>query len=192
MWYDADKQRLSAEIDRYVAEANTPPLESVQALVLPHAGYRYSGPVAAFGLKAVLGQEYTRVIVMGPSHRVYMQGCAHVSDMTHLATPLGEVPLDLEAAAALRMHPEFRVVRGVDESEHSVQIQVPLLQRALKDFRLVPIVVGNVDGETIKRMAAILQGILDDKTLVVAQRFYPLRRDYGYVPRGQYPVNLET
>ena len=193
MWYDADKQRLSAEIDRYIAEAGTSPLENVQALVLPHAGYRYSGPVAAFGLKAVLGREYTRVIVMGPSHRVYMHGCAHVSDMTHLATPLGEVPLDLEAAAALRTHPEFRVIRGVDESEHSVQIQVPLLQRALKDFRLVPIVVGNVDGETIERMAAILQGIVDDKTLVVASSdFTHYGRDYGYVPfEDNISVNLE-
>ena len=193
MWYDADKQRLSGEIDSYIAKADTSSLEKVQALVLPHAGYRYSGPVAAFGLKAVLGREYTRVIVIGPSHRVYMNGYAHVSDMTHLATPLGEVPLDLEAAAELRKHPEFRVVRGVDESEHSVQIQVPLLQRALKDFRLVPIVVGNVDEETIKRMAAILRGIVDDKTLVVASSdFTHYGRDYGYVPfEDDIPANLE-
>lgn len=183
MWYDADAKTLAAEIDRYIADADTRPLDTVQALVLPHAGYRYSGAAAASGLKAAGGRPYKRVIVMGPSHRAFMDGYAHVSDATHIATPLGEVPLDLDAIAALLKHPEFRVVRNVDASEHCVQIQLPLLQRTLKTFQLVPIVVGTVDDGAVKRMATILLDIVTPDTLVIASSdFTHYGASFGYKP----------
>ncbi len=183
VWYNADPARLAAEIDRYIADADTGPLKNVQALIVPHAGYRYSGPVAAFGMKAAGGNQYTRVIVMGPSHHVLMNNTAHVSDATHIATPLGEIPLDTGAIAELLKHPEFRTVRNVDDSEHSVQIQLPLLQRALKNFRLVPIVIGNVDDAAIARMAAILLEIVTPETLVIASSdFTHYGADFRYVP----------
>lgn len=193
MWYDADAKTLAAEIDRYIADADTEPLENVQALVLPHAGYRYSGSVAAFGLKAAGGKQYKRVIVMGPSHRAFMDGYAHVSNATHIATPLGEVPLDLEAIEHLLKHPEFRVVRNVDASEHSVQIQLPLLQRALDEFQLVPIVVGTVDDAAIKRMATILLDIVTPDTLVIASSdFTHYGANFGYRPFEDHILeNLE-
>ncbi len=182
-WYDADKTKLTAELDGYLAKADPALLEKVQALVLPHAGYRYSGGVAAFGVKEITGKKYARVIVMGPSHRVPMEGIAHVSDVTVYATPLGEVPLDTAAIAELRKHPEFRTVRGVDEAEHSVQIEVPLLQRALGDFKLVPIVVGDIDQAATEKMAKILLGIVDPETLVVASSdFTHYGAGYAYVP----------
>lgn len=183
MWYDADAVRLKAEIEGYLAGADSAPLEHVQALVLPHAGYRYSGAVAACGIRKIAGGNYTRVIVMGPSHRVMIRNAAHVSDATHIATPLGETPLDVEACEELRKHPEFRVVRGVDEAEHSVQIQLPLLQEALSGFKLVPVVVGDVDAETVHKMAEILLSITDSRTLVVASSdFTHYGANYGYVP----------
>ncbi len=193
MWYDANAAALSAEIDRYLGEADPAPLEKVQALVLPHAGYRYSGAVAAYGLKKFAGGNYFRVIVMGPSHRTFMKDSAHVSDATHIATPLGETPLDTEAIATLLKHPEFRVASGVDEAEHSVQIQLPLLQRALGEFKLVPIVIGNIDDATTQKMADILLGIVDSTTLVVASSdFTHYGANYGYVPfDDNIPENLE-
>ncbi len=193
MWYEADAERLAAEIDHYIASADTEPIDTVQALVLPHAGYRYSGAAAAFGLKAAGRRQYKRVIVMGPSHRVFMDGYAHVSDATHIATPLGEVPLDLDTISALLKHPEFRVVRNVDASEHSVQIQLPLLQRALKSFQLVPIVIGNVDDESVKRMATILQDIVTPDTLVIASSdFTHYGASFGYAPFVDHVLeNLE-
>lgn len=183
MWYDANASRLKGEIDGYLAAADPAPLEQVQALVLPHAGYRYSGGVAAFGIRKIAGAAYTRVIVMGPSHRVRMHNAAHVSDVTHIVTPLGEVPLDVEACAELHKHPEFSAVRGVDETEHSVQIQLPLLQAALSGFKLVPIVVGDADAATLQTMAKVLLGITDSRTLVVASSdFTHYGANYGYVP----------
>ena len=192
-WYDADKASLGADIDGYLAKADPAPLEQVQALVLPHAGYRYSGGVAAFGIKEISGKKYTRVIVMGPSHRVPMEGVAHVSDAMRFATPLGEVPLDVEAITELRKHSEFRTVRGVDEMEHSVQIEVPLLQRALGAFKLVPIVVGDIDQTATEKMAKILLGIVDSETLVVASSdFTHYGAGYDYVPFTEdIPENLK-
>lgn len=193
MWYDANASRLKSEIDGYLAGADPAPLEQMQALVLPHAGYRYSGGVAAFGIRKIAGAAYTRVIVMGPSHRVRMHNAAHVSDATHIVTPLGEVPLDVDACAELRKHPEFRSVRGVDETEHSVQIQLPLLQAALSGFKLVPIVVGDADAATLQTMAKVLLGITDSRTLVVASSdFTHYGANYGYVPFEENVfVNLE-
>lgn len=192
-WYVANKDKLSAEIDGYLAKVDIAPIENVHALILPHAGYRYSGQVAAFGVKQVAGRRFSRVIVMGPSHRVPMDRIAGVSDATHYATPLGEVPLDVDFIAALKKHPEFRVVRGTDEMEHSVQIQVPLLQRALGDFKLVPIVVGQLDEGTSRSMAKILNGLIDADTLVVASSDFTHYGDnFGYYPfRDDILANLK-
>ena len=182
-WYDADKDKLTAEIDGYLSKADAPPQENVHALIVPHAGYRYSGPIAAYGYKQVAGKKFSRVIVMGPSHRMPMEGVASVPDVTHYATVLGEVPLDVEFIAALKKHPQFKTISGADEGEHSVQIQIPFLQRALGEFKLVPIVAGQLNSETARTMAMILRGLLDPDTLVVASSdFTHYGPNYGYLP----------
>ena len=182
-WYDADKDKLTAEIDGYLAKADAPPLEHVQALIVPHAGYRYSGPIAAYGYKQVAGKRFSRVVVMGPSHRLPMEDVASVPDVTHYATPLGEVPLDTDFIAALTKHPQFKCIPGADTEEHSVQIQIPLLQRAVGDFKLVPIVVGQLDAETTRAMAKVLSSLIDADTLMVASSdFTHYGPNYGYQP----------
>lgn len=182
-WYDADKDKLTADIDGYLAKVDTPPLENVHALVVPHAGYQYSGQVAAYSYKQVAGKRFSRVIVMGPSHSLPMEDVASVPNVTHYSTVLGEVPLDMDFIAALKSHPEFRSVRGTDEREHSVQIQIPFLQRALGEFKLVPIVVGQLDLDTTRAMAKILTGLIDPDTLVVASSdFTHYGRNYDYLP----------
>lgn len=182
-WYDAEKEKLSADLDGFLAKADLAPLENVQALIVPHAGYRYSGPVAAYGYKAIAGRQIRRVIVMGPSHRMAMENCASVPDVTHYATPLGEVALDTDFIAALKRYPVFSTIRGADEQEHSVQIQLPFLQRALSGFMFVPIVVGQLDAGTAVSMARILAGLIDPETLVVASSdFTHYGHNYSYLP----------
>lgn len=182
-WYDGDKDRLAAELDGYFANADAAPLDNVHALIMPHAGYRYSGPAAAYGAKQVKGKHFSRVIVMGPSHRVPMENLGAVTNVTHCATPLGEIPIDTDFVAALKKHPYFRSVPGADEAEHSVQIELPLLQYALGEFKLVPIVIGNLDLDTTRAMAEILLGLIDETTLVVASSdFTHHGTNYGFSP----------
>ena len=192
-WYDADKDKLAAEIDGFLSKVDAPPVENAHALIVPHAGYQFSGQVAAYSYKQVAGKRFTRVIVMGPSHQLPMENVANVPDATAFATPLGETPIDTDFVAALKKHPEFRTIRGADVSEHSVQIQLPLLQRTVGEFKFVPIVVGQLDLETTRRMAQILAGLIDPNTLVVASSdFTHFGPNYGYMPfKDDIQANLE-
>jgi AmmeMemoRadiSam system protein B/AmmeMemoRadiSam system protein A len=169
-WYNADRVRLAAEIDDYLK--NVPPGPGLQAwaLILPHAGLAWSGQTGAYGIKAVVasGQKIRRVIVIGPSHHVYFKNRASVPDgFSHYRTPLGEMPLDRELIDELRATPYFATEPGADFPEHSVQVMLPMLQRALGDFRLVPIVLGVLDQGAVRAIAGILQPHLDKETLLV-------------------------
>lgn len=192
-WYTADAEALASEITGYLEKAETAPVDHVIALIQPHAGYQYSGGVAAYGMKAVAGKPFKRVIVMGPSHRVPMENVASIAEATHYATPLGETPLDLEFIAALKEHPYFQTIPYADEEEHSVQIHLPLLQRVLGDFLFVPIVVGEVDTDTARAMADVLRGLVDEDTLIIASSdFTHYGPRYGYVPfQDNVPAELE-
>ena len=184
-WYEEDREALSSELVGYLNDATNEPLRDVCALVLPHAGYRWSGQTAAFGIKQIVGRSFQRVVVIGPSHRVAMENVASVPDVTHYATPLGEVALDQSFIAELKKHPVFQTVSRAHAGEHSVQIELPLLQQALgnSSFSFVPIVVGQLDRETIRHMADILRGLIDEQTLVVASSdFTHYGPNYGYVP----------
>jgi len=182
-WYTADKQELADEIDGYLSKVSDERLEEVCAVILPHAGYRWSGPTAAHAVHQLRERSYRRVVTIGPSHRVPMENVASVPDFTHYATPLGEVPLDRRFIAELRKHPEFQNIPLAHEAEHSVQIELPMLQRVLDDFQFVPIVVGELDRPTLQRMGRILGGLIDSQTLVVASSdFTHYGANFGYVP----------
>ncbi|MBN2491234.1 MAG: AmmeMemoRadiSam system protein B [Planctomycetes bacterium] len=192
-WYEADPKRLEAEIRTFLANVKAEPVPDLHALILPHAGYRYSGQTAAHGLKRVAGRRFARVVVLGPSHRLHLENLASVPDETHYATPLGEVPLDVEFITALKRHACFGTVPAAHRGEHSVQIQVPLLQVALSPFRLVPIVVGQLDRAAVREMAGVLRGLVDETTLVVVSSdFTHYGPNYGYVPfDADIPRRLE-
>lgn len=191
-WYPADAARLRAELDVFAKAATGEKKEGVRALIVPHAGYRWSGAVAYAAYRHVAGRTFSRVIVMGPSHRTSMQNEVSVPDVTHVATPLGEVPLDRDFVAALRRHPEFVSNPRAHGSEHSVQIQLPLLQHALGDFRLVPLVVGRLDAAATKRVADVLLELVDAETLlVVSSDFTHYGERFAYVPFTEnVPANL--
>jgi len=182
-WYSRDPQRLGDEIQGYLDAATGEPPPAIMALILPHAGYRYSGPVAAWGVKQVAGKRFTRVIVIGASHRPRGMNTVSVPEYTHYATPLGEIPLDLEFIRAFKMHSVVQPDPRAHHGEHCVQIELPLLQKALGAFRLVPIIVQPLDLATVERLAAVLRGFVGPETLVVASSdFTHYGEDYGYVP----------
>jgi len=181
-WYSADAGELREQIKEFFEKASVKPVNNVTALILPHAGYQYSGRAAAMGLKTA-GKKYERIVVIGPSHRVPMEEVLSVSRATHYETPLGQVPLDVEFISELLKYPVFQNVPETDKYEHSVQIQVPLLQHCQAGFKLVPIVAGSCSQATIDKAGSILRSLLDDATLVIASSdFVHYGSNYGYVP----------
>jgi hypothetical protein len=183
-WYPDDPATLRKMLGEYLEDASERNLQNVQALLLPHAGYRYSGRVAAEALKQVAGRSFKRVIVLGPSHSVAMKDIASLPRATHYATVLGEIPLDLECMETLLESPRFENVSRAHRDEHSVQIEVPLLQAALRPgFRLVPVVVGQIGSGAAREMASALRPFLDAETLVVVSTdFTHYGPRFGYVP----------
>ena len=184
-WYPGDAETLSKQLDAFFQEARVEPKDDLVALILPHAGYGYSGRTAAKGV-ATIAEEFTRIIVIGPSHGVPMEEVLSVPRVTHYETPLGQVPLDVDFIDKLLKHPVFQNVPQAHKREHSVQIEVPLLQFKQPSFKLVPIVAGSCRFETISKVAAILTSLADDQTLVVASSdFVHYGASYGYAPFTQ-------
>jgi len=181
-WYSDNTQILNEQITEFFKKAEVKPKENIIALILPHAGYAYSGQTAAFGLKTIT-KEYKRIVVIGPSHRVRMENVLSVPRVTHYQTPLGQIPLDVEFINELLEYPLFQNVPNAHKSEHSVQIELPLLQHSQKDFKLVPIVAGNCSLGTINKAAKILKNLVDSKTLVIASSdFVHFGPNYGFIP----------
>ena len=160
-----------AELKRTVADllASAPAAEAVhppKALIVPHAGYIYSGPVAAsaYVLLAGLRGRIRRVVLLGPTHRVPVRGLA-LPDADRFATPLGEVELDREAVQLLKDLPQVIHSAAAHQLEHSLEVQLPFLQQVLGDFRLLPLAVGDA---TAAEVAAVLETLWGgDETLIV-------------------------
>jgi len=133
---------------------------------VPHAGYAFSGGVAAAAYRrlAPLAGHIERVVLLGPAHRVYLREIAVPGD-DRFATPLGEVPLDRQAIGTALELPHVVASRDAHALEHSLEVQVPFLQRTLGAFTLVPLVVGDVAAETVAAVLERLWG--DDTTLIV-------------------------
>lgn len=196
-WYPGDPEGLRREVRRMLDQADLSDLSShrgpVLGLISPHAGYRYSGGVAAHGYRLLEGRNIRRVVVLGPSHRVPFRGLA-IPDATHWSTPLGEVPLDQEALDRLRQSGGVFATRpDAFAQEHSVDMQIPFLQVVAPEATLVPIVVGQVGPAEAREAAATLRSIVDDHTVIVASSdFTHYGPNYGHVPfRDRVPERLE-
>lgn len=145
MFYPADAEDLQRAVEEYLAAVEMPAGENVpKALIAPHAGYIYSGPIAASAyarLKPARGR-IQRVVLFGPAHRVPFLGLA-TSSADGFETPLGIVPLDHDAIRAALSLPGVRTSDLAHAHEHSLEVQLPFLQIVLNDFKLVPFAVGD-------------------------------------------------
>lgn len=170
-WYPADSGVLSRLVGFYLSEASPPQVKGrIRALVVPHAGYQYSGPVAAHAYRLIGGQTVERVVLVGPSHRLRFDGIS-VSCHDAYETPLGRVPVDRTMADRLiALDPMIRFIPEAHAMEHSLEIQLPFLQSVLEDVSIVPVIMGRQDPDTCSALAeALVQLVGDDRaTLLVA------------------------
>ena len=168
-WYPREPDRLAAEVDRYLREAGQAPRPGVRALIAPHAGLVYSGPVAAHAYAAVRGGAYDSAVLVGPSHRVGFDGVS-LAEHDAFETPLGPVPVDTATGARLRAASSV-IVRNSEahRREHSLELQLPFLRRVLPDTPIVPLVIGFQRRPTILALADALSAALSGaRSLLVA------------------------
>lgn len=182
MWYPTDPAELQNMVDRFLAVE--PPVipEPPVALIVPHAGYVYSGEAAGRAYAAVRDRAYRRVILLGLSHRVPLQG-ASVLDVDACETPLGHVPVDREAVDELLKRGFVTSHATAHLEEHSAGNQLPMLQRALGEFGLVEVLIGEMNGNQRSKLAESIRDLVDGETLlVVSTDFTHFGANFGYRP----------
>ncbi|MBL7155002.1 MAG: AmmeMemoRadiSam system protein B [Candidatus Portnoybacteria bacterium] len=169
-FYPGSQEELSEVISQFLEKVELPKIEGeIRALIVPHAGYVFSGGVAAYGFKAVQGQDIKTVILIGSSHHQYLAG-AVIDSFDVWQTPLGQIDLDTDLRDALvKENSLFKIDSTPHQPEHSLEVEVPFLQRVLSDFKLLPILVSHQLSEgDLDKISQTLTKYLDDKTLLIA------------------------
>jgi AmmeMemoRadiSam system protein B/AmmeMemoRadiSam system protein A len=195
-WYDGSRGGLDRALSDFFKGVSACDLEGpVQALISPHAGYTWSGRCAAAAFKCLHGKDYQRVFILGFSHHQFLRGAA-VSSFDYYETPLGKVRVDREICEKLLTKKDiFTTQRRAEESEHSIENQVPFLQKTLKNFKIVPIMIGRLASEEeFKAVASVLKEYKEPQNLfVISSDFTHYGRNYGYLPfEENIEKNLET
>ena len=174
-FYPADKKELSQVIDynlsKYKFIENSGELV---ALISPHAGYKFSGSVAAYGYKQLTKRKYDSVIVIGFHHKEYFDGISVIPSGTY-NTPLGEVEIDAEIASKLIEY-DRRIIHNerAHLKEHSVEVQIPFLQKTLKNFKVVPVVFGSQTIEHCKVLSDAIVNSIGNKIILDLPVFHDI------------------
>ncbi len=167
-WYPGNPQSLRQEIINHLNRAQVPEIVgTVRGLIVPHAGYMYSGGVAAHAYKLLCERPCNRVLILAPSHRAFFQG-ASLYSLGGYRTPLGVVPLDEELVQKLStLSPLIGYYPEAEIQEHSLEIQLPFLQVVLKEFRLTPILMGDQSFEFCRHLADAVADACEGKNVLL-------------------------
>jgi len=179
-WYTANSKDLDKDLSRWfeaIAQSPSyaPPIVNCKAIIAPHAGYSYSGPAAAWAYKSIDTTGIKRVFILGPSHHVYLDGCA-LSKCIEYATPLGSLPLDRPTIEELKETGKFSEMElGTDEDEHSIEMHLPYVRKVFegKEITIVPVLVGAIDKEKEEAFGRILAPYLAS-----ADTFFVISSDF--------------
>lgn len=165
MFYPAESAALQRAVTRLLRSA-PPGNEVPKAIIAPHAGYQYSGPTAACAYRLLEERRDVtrRVVLLGPAHRVYLEGMA-VPSVDAFTTPLGDVPIDAEGVRQALAIPGVQTSDAAHANEHSLEVHLPFLQTVLDEFSLVPIVVGVCPAQEVEALLEALWG--GEETLIV-------------------------
>jgi hypothetical protein len=168
-FYPANPKILSSQIDQYFKEVESPMKEfQPRILIVPHAGYQFSGLIAAQAFRSLVGKNFKKVILLGPSHQDWFQGSS-VDTHDFWETPLGLVRVDLSLARQI-INPKKGILDRplAHKKEHSLEVCLPFLQKTLgKDFQIVPIVVSQISQEQAQDLAQVLSQYLDSQTILI-------------------------
>lgn len=178
-FYPAKPDSLKNTIDKFLTAALKEPNREIVGLVVPHAGYPYSGATAAYGFRQIADGDFKTVVLIGPSHNVYFTGLA-VYPFGIWKTPLGSVEIDSTLAADLiKQDSLIKDLPNVHTQEHSLEVQVPFLQRTLKNFKIVPIMMADQSETNCTVLAqALAKTLKGKKALLVASS--DLYHGYSY------------
>jgi len=177
-WYDNNPESLSRQLDRYLLQADSRAVtEGIVGLIAPHAGYAYSGQIAAFAYRLVHGKSYDTVIIIGTAHRFGFRGCSIYSKGGY-ETPFGVAEIDETLASKISKASGFKFIPEAHAGEHSVEMQVPFIQKILPEAKIVPIIMGTPSKKTISTLAeAFAKTLGDKKALIIAStdlsHFFP-------------------
>jgi AmmeMemoRadiSam system protein B/AmmeMemoRadiSam system protein A len=195
-WFPGRADDLRAQIALYfkdVPDAARLEGKTVTGLIVPHAGYTYSGPVAAYAYKTLEGRAISRVIGLAFSHSYPLRGACVIPKDFH-ETPLGLVPVEREACEKLLKEKHFSSVPQADRTEHSLENQLPFLQCVAKDWKLIPVLVGDSTEEELDAIAESLAPYVTEGTVVLASSdFTHYGPRFGYVPfKEKVPESLKA
>ncbi len=182
MFYPAQPEALRTAVDEMLVAAERNGQAAPKAIIVPHAGYRFSGAVAAAAYARLAGsrEQIRRVILLGPAHRVALQGLAACS-ADAFATPLGSLPVARDTQAAALDLPQVKVWDEAHAEEHSLEVQLPFLQRLFRTVEIVPLVVGQASAEEV---AEVLDALWDGaQTAVVISSDLSHFHDYATANR---------
>jgi hypothetical protein len=188
-WYprtEREIRAMAAQWEKAPARDEADPPSRPNVLILPHAGWSFSGETAWRAVRAVRGSSFKRVVVLGPSHRVWIENRLVAPEADSVATPLGEIPVDRAWIDRLALRAPVVRSDSVHSGEHSAQIEFPLLQLALeKPFSLVPLIAGTFGPDQLAMCVRALAELADDETLLVASSdFTHYGSDFSYTPYG--------
>ncbi len=174
-WYPRDKKDLLATIDVLFSRVSefsqtNDRQEAPWMIIVPHAGYAYSGMVAAAGYSLLLGadaKKYKRVLLIAPSHYVDFYGLA-IPEFTHYQSPLGESIVDVDAVELIKDACDIEAGQLVFHREHAIDVQIPWIQSVLPEAKILPLIIGRVTNhEMVHHLAQVLLKVFDEQTLVV-------------------------
>jgi AmmeMemoRadiSam system protein B len=181
-WYEGNPQRLAQQVDQYIESAHLPNLNGeVVGLIAPHAGHIYSGPTAGYAFRCVRGLSFDLVVVVSPMHSYAQAGLLTTAHQAY-QTPLGKIPVDRAALQSLANSlKEVHLLEVANDREHSLEIELPFLQRALVgEFKLLPVMVHALDPIVSFALGQALAQILAGKRALLVgstdlSHFYPLQ-----------------
>lgn len=185
MFYPGRDDQLSHMVGQLLQRAmsagqgrTAPVPQAPKALIVPHAGYIYSGSAAADAYCRLrpFARQYRRVVLLGPAHRVAFQGVA-LPSVEAFETPLGLVPLDVDVMSRLQHSPGVIISDQAHAQEHSLEVQLPFLQSVLDEFKLIPLLIGNASPDRVRQLLQQVWG--DDDTLIVVSSDLSHYQDYA-------------
>ncbi len=167
-FYPANPQELSQTIERFFSEVEPPDIKGdILVIISPHAGYEFAGRTAAHGYKAIRAKDYDTVIILGPTHRVDFRGAA-LWPKGVFRTPLGNIPVDESLSYGLMLSSSlFSSYPEAFNGEHSIEVQLPFLQKVLNKFKIIPIILGYVDFSDCQKLAEVLIEVIKDKSCLL-------------------------